>query len=315
MAAEQADGDDDRGCSDDPDHADARSAPTGRLDPARLGRRALARSGLPVGRPLARGHPIGWPGDRTGRHPGRCPWRQSIGGEASARRLPVRGRPAPTNRERGTVFAMAGATKSARAAADSGVSALDRFRAELPGEVAEIAAAVAADTEEEPDQVIDAVEHVIGMLGARAGWDNARVELERVGDVAARAGLPRPKLLDRYLTTGWVIWDVPRPSVDGSRRAARPRAGSSFVVRTSAPLRSRMPTSRSIESSRLATPRRVDRSSRSFSARHRRIPPRPADCGVSRPATASTLMSTSSSSRSRRPIGISRTPPRISPPS
>jgi hypothetical protein len=88
-------------------------------------------------------------------------------------------------------------------------AALERFRAGLAGHVDAIVAAVASDTGEAEADVRPAVEHVVRLLTPEsAGWDVVGRELAQVADTACRAGLPRPRLLDRYLTTGWVTWDL-----------------------------------------------------------------------------------------------------------
>ncbi len=87
-------------------------------------------------------------------------------------------------------------------------SPIERFRTHLPSEADHLSRVVSTDTGEAEADVRPAVEHVIALFRADAGWDDLSHQLEAVADAACRAGVPRLRLLDRYLTTGWVIWDV-----------------------------------------------------------------------------------------------------------
>jgi hypothetical protein len=119
-------------------------------------------------------------------------------------------------------------TSDVAADAPSVEVALARFRAKLAGEVEAIVTAVASDTGEPEDAVRPAVEHVMRLLTTGPGWPDVRRELALVGDAACRAGLPRPRLLDRYLTTGWVIWDL-AAGLDWMDRDALRRLGGQLI--------------------------------------------------------------------------------------
>jgi hypothetical protein len=107
--------------------------------------------------------------------------------------------------------------------------ALERFRRDLLGRVDPITRAVASDTGEPEADVRPAVEHVVRLLTTDAtGWPDVRRELAEVGDAACRAGLLRPRLLDRYLTTGWVVWDL-AAEVDWMDRDALRRLGGQLI--------------------------------------------------------------------------------------
>jgi hypothetical protein len=105
---------------------------------------------------------------------------------------------------------------------------LERFRADLGSWTGAIVAAVASDTGEPEAAVRPAVEHVMRLLTTGPGWPDVRRELALVGDAACRAGLPRPRLLDRYLTTGWVIWDL-AAGLDWMDRDALRRLGGQLI--------------------------------------------------------------------------------------
>lgn len=80
---------------------------------------------------------------------------------------------------------------------------VDRLRAELPA----LAAAVAADVGEPAEAIAPVVGHVLDALarpGRLAEGELARLRGE--GSAAARAGLPVQAPIDRYLSTGWVVW-------------------------------------------------------------------------------------------------------------
>jgi sugar diacid utilization regulator len=87
----------------------------------------------------------------------------------------------------------------------------DRMRSEvaayLATEIDAIAATVAADTTQAPEQVRPTIEQAIRLLADPVGLEGGVELFREEGAAAARAGIPRADLLDRFLTTGWVLWD------------------------------------------------------------------------------------------------------------
>ena len=78
---------------------------------------------------------------------------------------------------------------------------------------------VATDVGEPPEAVRPSVEHAARLLGGGAGREQAAAEMLQAGMAAARAGLPRRQLLDRYLTTAWAVWDAAAATTGADRRA------------------------------------------------------------------------------------------------
>jgi len=71
-----------------------------------------------------------------------------------------------------------------------------------------LVAIVAEDVGESLESVRPTVEHVIRLLEERAGREAARAEMVAAGVGAATAGVPRAVVLDRYLSTGWAVWEA-----------------------------------------------------------------------------------------------------------
>jgi sugar diacid utilization regulator len=87
----------------------------------------------------------------------------------------------------------------------------ERMRADVAAYLAtridDITATVAADTGQAIDAVRPTIEQAVALLSHPVGLEGG-VELFRdEGAAAARAGIPRADLLDRFLTAGWTFWD------------------------------------------------------------------------------------------------------------
>ncbi|MFN8619844.1 MAG: helix-turn-helix domain-containing protein [Chloroflexota bacterium] len=80
-----------------------------------------------------------------------------------------------------------------------------------------LVAIVAADVGEPPEAVRATVEHATRLLGDRPGPAGAAQEMVAAGIAAARAGVPRPQLIDRYLTTAWAVWEAVTTDPDVTR--------------------------------------------------------------------------------------------------
>jgi hypothetical protein len=80
--------------------------------------------------------------------------------------------------------------------------------ADVLADVDGLATVVALDVGEPVEAVRPAVEHAARLLAKAAGAEVAMAEMLQAGVAAARAGVPRARLLDRYLTTAWAVWEA-----------------------------------------------------------------------------------------------------------
>jgi sugar diacid utilization regulator len=78
----------------------------------------------------------------------------------------------------------------------------------LAPEIDRLAAAVAADVGASPETVRPDVARALELIGDPVGVERGVELFREQGAASARAGIPRAELLDRFLTTGWVLWDA-----------------------------------------------------------------------------------------------------------
>jgi hypothetical protein len=72
----------------------------------------------------------------------------------------------------------------------------------------EITATVIADAGGTTASVRQTIDMVIGLLADPVGMDRGIELFREQGAAGAREGIPRAEFLDRFLTAGWVLWDV-----------------------------------------------------------------------------------------------------------
>jgi len=88
--------------------------------------------------------------------------------------------------------------------------------------------AVSDAVREAPDTVRPVVEHVVRLLERHPGFTAGAAEMLQAGMAAARAGVPRRRLLDRYLTTAWAVWESVAAEA-GADRGALIRLGTRLL--------------------------------------------------------------------------------------
>ena len=99
--------------------------------------------------------------------------------------------------------------------------------ARLGLEIERIVSEVARDVGEPPDHARPAVERYVEMLAASDELRGPDLdELRAVGAAAAHDGMPIQRVLDRYLSTGWVLWGAATSGSDDPDAAAVSRVAA-----------------------------------------------------------------------------------------
>lgn len=103
---------------------------------------------------------------------------------------------------------------------------LRSLRAELPA----LAADVAADVGEPSDLLEPVVAHVLAGLSRPGRLPPAELErLRAEGAAAARAGSPVQVIIDRYLSTGWVVWARARELIPDAEAGTLAALGAALL--------------------------------------------------------------------------------------
>ncbi len=101
-------------------------------------------------------------------------------------------------------------------------SARARIAAYLEPMTDRLVEAVGEDAGAPPDEVRGAVSMALGLLVDPIGPERGLELFREQGAAGARAGIPRAEFLDRFLTTGWVMWEA----VSGSEAFDAPTLAS-----------------------------------------------------------------------------------------
>jgi len=100
----------------------------------------------------------------------------------------------------------------AREVQDARQGILTTISADAPA----LVAAVAEDVGESPEAVRAAVELTLRMLLEQPGATRGRAIMRAIGAQAARDGIPAERLLQRFTSTTWLVWEAARahPAAD-----------------------------------------------------------------------------------------------------
>lgn len=106
----------------------------------------------------------------------------------------------------------------------------DRLLSRLRGDLRGLAEEVAADVGEPSEVLEPVVGHVLDGLAGPGRLSQAELaRLQAEGAAAARAGRPVRQAIDRYLSTGWVIWDQALRSAERPDREVLAALGAALL--------------------------------------------------------------------------------------